>query len=74
MTLPKGKGVKTMTKNYATEKAEALVKGFNHYKKVGYTEAAADYKTALDLLLHVANRKGYGLAYKTTRSGYIHMV
>ena len=74
MTLPKAKGVKTMTREYAENKANILVRDHNHYKKVGYTEAADDYKTALDNLLHVANRKGYNMAYRMTRSGYIHMV
>ena len=62
-----------MTKEYAQTKATILVRDHNHYKKVGYTEAAADYKTALDCLIQVANRHGYNMAYKVTRAGYIHL-
>ena len=60
-----------MTERYCIEKAKALVRDHNHYRKVRYTEAVKDYRTALDNLIYVAGRQGWKISYSVSRAGYI---
>ena len=60
-----------MTKAYAEHKAALLAKEHNHYRKVGYTAAVKDYRTALDNLCHVAKRTDIEIAYMFSKAGYI---
>ena len=60
-----------MTKQYAINKAKALVRDHNAYRKMKYTAACKDYRTALDNLIYVAGRKGWKITYTVSRAGYI---
>ena len=60
-----------MTRTYAENKAAALVRDHNAYRRMGQTDACKDYRTALDDLIHVAARKGWKIAYKVSRAGYL---
>lgn len=60
-----------MTRTYAENKAAALVRDHNAYRKMRYDEACADYRTALDDLIKVAGRKGWKISYKVSRAGYL---
>ena len=42
-----------MNKAYCTGKLAALVRDHNHYLKVRYTDAVADYRRAIDNLIYV---------------------
>ena len=59
------------TEAYARSKATALVRDHNAYRKMKYEAACMDYHTALDNLIHVAERKGWKISYKVSKAGYI---
>jgi len=60
-----------MTERYCIEKAKALVRDHNAYRKMRYAEACKDYRTALDNLIYVAGRKGWKITYTVSRAGYL---
>lgn len=60
-----------MTKNYVENRAAALIRDHNAYRKMRYDAACKDYRTALDDLLHVAKRSGIEISYKVSRAGYL---
>ena len=60
-----------MTKAYAENTAKALVRDYNAYRRMRYTAACKDYKTALDNLIHVAGRHGFKMSYTLSSDGFI---
>ncbi|MDY4592422.1 MAG: hypothetical protein SO434_03360 [Eubacteriales bacterium] len=62
---------KAMTKAYCESKLNSLVKDHNHYKKMNYTAAVTDYRTAIENLIYVAERKGVKLGYAGSKAGYL---
>ena len=52
-----------MTEANAMNKAKALVRDHNAYRKMRYEDACADYRLALDHLIHFAGRKGWKISY-----------
>ena len=60
-----------MTAAYAENKALRLAKDHNTYLYRGNEAAAADYRTALELLAYTAGRQGIQINYITDSNGYI---
>ena len=60
-----------MTEANAMNKAKALVRYHNAYRKMRYADACADYRLALDHLILFAGRKGWKITYTVSRAGYI---
>ena len=60
-----------MTKAYAQNTAKALVRDYNAYRRMNYTAACKDYRTALDNLIRVAARQGWKMSYTVTSEGFI---
>lgn len=63
-----------MNKAYCTGKLAALVRDHNHYLKVRYTDAVADYKRAIDNLIYVAKSVGITMKYAIEKDGSITML
>ncbi|MBR1810999.1 MAG: hypothetical protein IJ766_05025 [Clostridia bacterium] len=59
------------TETYAKEKAAALVRDHNAYRKMRQEAACRDYRIALDNLIHVAGRKGWIIEYRVSKAGYL---
>lgn len=62
---------KTETESYCKGKLATLVRDHNHYKKVRYTAAVNDYRTAIDNLIAYAERQGIKMGYKVDEKGYL---
>ena len=60
-----------MTTSYCANKLNLLIKDYNYYKRIGDTAAMADYRTAIDNLIYVANRQGIKLRCTMTEDGYL---
>ena len=58
-------------RNYCKNKLNALVRDHNHYKKVRYTDAVEDYRTAIEVLVAYAKRNGIKLVYTEDENGYL---
>ena len=58
-------------KAYCTGKLAALVRDHNHYLKVRYTDAVADYRRAIDNLIYVAKSVGITMKYAIEKDGSI---
>lgn len=56
---------------YCKNKMTALIRDYNHYKKVKYVDAYQDYKTAIDVLVDYAKRNGIKIGYKEDENGYL---
>lgn len=61
----------TEMKTYCESKLAILVKDHNHYKKVKYTAAVKDYRTAIDNLIYFAERQGIKIGYTVDKKGYL---
>ncbi len=57
--------------SYCTNKLHILVRDHNDYKKVGYTAAVKDYRTAIDNLVAFAERQGIKIGYTEDAQGYL---
>lgn len=62
---------KSEWKEYCESKLAILVRGHNSYKKVKYTAAVKDYRTAIDNLIYFAERQGVKLGYTVDNKGYL---
>lgn len=60
-------------RTYCKNKMTALIRDYNHYKKVRYVEAYEDYKTAIDVLVDYAKRNGVKIGYTADENGYLAM-
>ena len=58
-------------KEYCESKLAILIKDHNSYKKVKYTAAVRDYRTAIDNLIFFAERQGVKLGYTLATKGYL---
>ena len=58
-------------KEYCESKLAILIKDHNSYKKVKYTAAVRDYRTAIDNLIFFAERQGVKLGYTVDKKGYL---
>ena len=58
-------------KEYCESKLAILVRDHNHYKKVKYTAAVKDYRTAIDNLIYFADRQGVKVGYTVDNKGYL---
>ncbi len=65
------KKVNKEMKNYCENKLNLLVRDHNHYKKVKYTAAVKDYRTAIDILIRFAEQQGVKLGYTVDQNGYL---
>ena len=63
-----------MNKAYCTGKLATLVRDHNHYLKVRYTDAVADYRRAIDNLIYVAKSVGITMKYAIEKDGSITML
>ena len=60
-----------MTATYCINKLNLLIRDYNHYKKMNDSAAMADYRTAIDNLIYVANRQGIKWRCTMTEDGYL---
>lgn len=61
----------TEMKTYCESKLTILVRDHNHYKKVKYTAAVKDYRTAIDNLICFAECQGIKMGYTVDKKGYL---